>query len=460
MTSIDTETASTAIRKPLVAIVGRPNVGKSALFNRMVGHRKAIVEDIPGTTRDRLTSEVEWRLRIFDVTDTGGLAEPTSVAGSGAYMDAIRSQVESAVSDADLLLFVVDVKAGITAADHEVAEMLRRAGKTTLLVANKADNQRRADESTPEFYELGLGEPIAVSAINGGGVGELLDMVTDLLPDLPEETSDEEKAATRPLRVAIIGRPNVGKSALTNALLGQDRVIVSDIAGTTRDAVDTHMRYKDHDITLVDTAGIRRPGRLEGSIEHYSVMRSRDAVKRADVAVVVFDASVRLRAQDLHIIGIALEESTGLVVCANKWDLIAETWDEEKFRNAMRRRLHFATWSGFAVVSAQEGSGLDELLGEVIKAGEARKKRVQTSELNAIIRGALARRPPTIAGKKRLKLLYVTQVAIEPPTFVFFVNDAELVSSAYKRYLENALRRQFGYEGSGLKLLFRSRSEE
>jgi GTP-binding protein len=454
---IEPETESTAVRKPRVAIVGRPNVGKSALFNRMIGQRKAIVEDIPGTTRDRLTGEVEWRARLFDLTDTGGLAEPTSVAGSGAYMSSIRAQVDSAVQEADLLLFVVDVKAGITAADHEVAEMLRRAGKPTLLVANKADNQRRADESSPEFYELGLGEPIALSAINGGGVGELLDIIADMLPELPTE---DDKPATHPLRVAIIGRPNVGKSALTNALLGEQRVIVSDIAGTTRDAIDTPMTYKDHEIALIDTAGIRRPGRVEGSIEHYSVMRTKDAVKRADVAVVVFDASVRLRAQDLHIIGIALEESTGLVVCGNKWDLIAETWDQDKFRNAMRRRLHFATWAGFAVTSAAEGTGLEELLDEVIAAGEERKKRVQTSELNAIIRGALARRPPTIAGKKRLKLLYVTQVATEPPTFVFFVNDASLVSSAYKRYLENALRRQFGYRGAGLKLLFRSRSEE
>jgi GTP-binding protein len=457
MTAREEEATRPATRKALVAIVGRPNVGKSALFNRMVGHRKAIVEDIPGTTRDRLTAEVEWRERRFDVTDTGGLAEPSSVEGSGAYMDSIRAQVASAVQDADLLLFVVDVKAGITAADHEVAGMLRRAGKTALLVANKADNQRRADEATPEFYELGLGEPIAVSAINGGGVGELLDMVVDMLPLLPEH---EETPVEKPLRVAIVGRPNVGKSALTNALLGQERVIVSDIAGTTRDAIDTRMEYAGQQITLVDTAGIRRPGRVEGSIEHYSVMRSKDAVKRCDVAVVVFDASVRLRAQDLHIIGMALEEATGLVVCANKWDLIAETWDQDKFRNAMRRRLHFATWAGFAVVSALERTGLDELMQEVIAAGEERKKRVQTSELNAIIRGALARRPPTIAGKKRLKLLYVTQVAVEPPTFVFFVNDASLVSSAYRRYLENALRRQFGYRGAGLKLYFRSRSEE
>ncbi len=442
--------------RPVVALVGRPNVGKSALFNRMTGGRHAIVEEIPGTTRDRLVGEVEWRLRSFDVIDTGGLAEPTSVQGSGAYMGAIRSQVEVAVEEATLLLFVVDSKDGSTSADHEVAEMLRRSGKPFILVANKADNQRRSDEAS-EFYELGLGEPQPVSAINGAGVGELLDLITDLLPDSP--AADDSETAGR-LRVAIIGRPNVGKSALVNALLGEERVIVSDIAGTTRDAIDTPFEYEGEAMTLVDTAGIRRPGRLEGSIEHYSVMRSRDAVRRADVSVVVFDASMRLRAQDLHIMSIALEESTGIVMCANKWDLIKETWDETKFRNGMQRRLRFATWAPITVVSALERTGLDELMTAVAAAGEERKRRVQTSELNAIVRGALARRPPTLTGRKRLKLLYVTEARTEPPTFVFFVNDATLVSPTYKRYLENALRRFFGFRGAGLKLLFRTRGEE
>jgi GTP-binding protein len=442
--------------KPIVALVGRPNVGKSALFNRMTGERRAIVEEIAGTTRDRLVGEVEWRDHVFDLVDTGGLAEPTSVAGSGAYMDAIKAQVEQAVGEADLLLFVVDAKDGATAADFEVAEMLRRSGRTTLLVANKADNQRRSDQAA-EFYELGLGEPHTVSAINGAGVGELLDVVSGMLPFLPE-AAEAERA--KPLRVAVIGRPNVGKSALVNALLGQERVIVSEIAGTTRDAIDTPFEYEGEAMTLIDTAGIRRPGKIEGSIEHYSVLRSREAVKRADVAVVVFDASMRLRAQDLHIVGIALEESTGLVVCANKWDLIKEIWDEEKFRNAIRRRLTFATWAPIVVTSALEHSGLDELMREVRAAGEERKRRVQTSELNAIIRGALARRPPTLTGRKRLKLLYVTQVRTAPPTFVFFVNDASLVSPTYRRYLENALRRFFGFRGAGLRLIFRTRAED
>ncbi len=442
--------------KPVVALVGRPNVGKSALFNRMTGERRAIVEEIPGTTRDRLVGEVEWRGHAFDLIDTGGLAEPTSVQGSGAYMDAIRSQVEAAVEDATLLLFVVDTKDGSTSADHEVAELLRRSGKPFILIANKADNQRRSDEAS-EFYELGLGEPQPVSAINGAGVGELLDLISDLLPDLPE--IDESGTPAGP-RVAIIGRPNVGKSALVNSLLGQERVIVSEIAGTTRDAIDTPFEYEGEQMTLIDTAGIRRPGRIEGSIEHYSVLRSREAVRRADVAVVVFDATLRLRAQDLHIMSIALEESTGLVMCANKWDLIRETWDEVKFRNGMHRRLRFATWAPITVVSALERTGLDELMTEVHAAGEERRRRVQTSELNAIVRGALARRPPTLTGRKRLKLLYVTQARTEPPTFVFFVNDASLVSPTYKRYLENALRRFFGYRGAGLRLIFRTRGED
>jgi GTP-binding protein len=370
-------------------------------------------------------------------------------------MDAIRAQVELAVREAALLLFVVDAKAGITAADHEVAELLRRSGKTTLLIANKADNQRRSEEAT-EFYELGLGEPRAVSAINGEGIGELLDIVSELLVDLPP--ADETAVAAR-LRVAIIGRPNVGKSALVNAILGEERVIVSDIAGTTRDAIDSPFEYQGEAMTLIDTAGIRRPGRVEGSIEHYSVMRSRDAVARADVAVVVFDATERLRAQDLHIVGIALEAHTGLIVCGNKWDLVKEEWDRNTYLASIKRRLRFATWVPPVITSALQGIGLDELLFEVRAAGEERRRRVQTSELNAIIRGAMARRPPPAAGRRRMKLLYVTQARVEPPTFVFFVNDASLIHNSYQRYLENALRSAFGFRGAGLRLIFRTRGE-
>jgi GTP-binding protein len=442
--------------RPLVALVGRPNVGKSALFNRMIGERRAIVEDIAGTTRDRLVGEVEWRGRVFELIDTGGLAEPTSVQGSGAYMDAIRSQVESAIREASLLLFVVDAKSGPTSADQEVADLLRRSGKTTLLIANKADNQRRSEDAT-EFFELGLGEPWPLSALNGEGVGEVLDEISELLPYLPEA---ELQTETDTLRVAIIGRPNVGKSALVNAILGEQRVIVSPIAGTTRDAIDTPFEFEGTPMTLIDTAGIRRPGRVEGSIEHYSVMRAKGAVERADVAIVLFDAADGMRAQDLHIVGLALDEHTGLVVAGNKWDLIQEIWDKPAFIAQTRRRLRFATWAPVTVVSALAGTGLQELLREVRAAGEERKKRVQTSELNAIMQRAIARRPPPVQGRRRLKLLYVTQPRVEPPTFVFFVNDAELISTSYQRYLENELRRVFSYRGAGLRMIFRSRSED
>ncbi len=440
--------------KPVVAIVGRPNVGKSALFNRLIGERRAIVEDIPGTTRDRLVGEVEWRGRTFDVIDTGGLAEPTSVEGSGAYMDSIRGQVESAVEEAQLLLFLVDAKSGLTSADVEVADMLRRSGKQTLLLANKAENERRLEQAT-EFYELGLGEPHAISALNGTGVGEVLDLIDGLLELAPEP----EGEAAKPLRVAIVGRPNVGKSMLVNSILGQERVIVSEIAGTTRDAIDTPFVLDGETLSLIDTAGIRRPGRIEGSIEHYSVIRAREALKRADVAVALFDASEGLRAQDLHIIGMALEAATGLIVCANKWDLVEETYDKVRFLASMRRRLRFAPWAPVVIVSALKRTGLVELLREVTQIGEERRRRIPTSELNGIMRGALARRPPPLTGRHRLKLLYVTQAEMAPPTFVFFVNDAELAPDTYRRYLENALRRSFGFRGAGVRMFFRSRGE-
>jgi GTP-binding protein len=440
-------------RKPVVALVGRPNVGKSALFNRMVGERKAIVEDIAGTTRDRLMAEVEWRGKTFDLIDTGGLAEPTSIAGSGAYMKNIAGQVESAIAEADLLLFVVDVKAGITSADVEVAQMLRRSLRASLLIANKADNQKREIDAN-EFYELGLGEPYAVSATNGAGVGEVLDVIEERLPLVPEAETEKKT-----LRVAIIGRPNVGKSMLLNAILGEERVIVSEIAGTTRDAIDTPFEFDGHSLTLIDTAGIRRPGRIEGSIEHYSVMRARDALTRADIAICVFDASAGIRSQDFHIIGMAMDAHTGIVVCGNKWDLMRDKIDRPHFVRRISGRLRFVTWAPVTAVSALEGFGLDELLHEVIAAGEQRARRVPTGELNAYIRRAMARRPPPLTGRHRLKLLYVTQPEIDPPTFVLFVSDAELALPAYRRYLENSLRAAFGFRGAGIRLIFRSRGE-
>ena len=440
--------------RPSVVIVGRPNVGKSALFNRIVGARKAIVEDLAGTTRDRIEAEVAWRGRGFALVDTGGLAEPTSVAGSGEYMDQIKAQVATAVQQASLVLLVVDAKAGLTAADREVADLLRRSGRPTVLVANKADNLRR-EEAAVEFYELGLGEPQAVSAINGSGVDDLLDLIDGLLlPTLVPE------AGARPLRVAIVGRPNVGKSQLVNALLGEERVIVSPIAGTTRDAIDTPLRYGDRDLTLVDTAGIRRRARVRESVERYSVMRAQAAVERADVAVAVFDASEGLTTQDLHIIALAIEAATGLVVCGNKWDLVEKEERKSEFLATVKARLRFATWAPVLVVSALAGSGLEALLSEVLAAGEERRRRIPTAELNAAVHRALARRPPPSAGRRRPKLFYITQAESAPPTFVFFMNDADLLTPTYRRYLENSLRRDFGFRGAGLRLVFRSRREE
>jgi GTP-binding protein len=440
--------------RPRVIIVGRPNVGKSALFNRMIGRRKAIVEDIPGTTRDRLQAEVEWRGRGIDLIDTGGLAEPTAVEGSGAYMEAIERQVEAALAEADLVLFVVDSKAGMTAADQEIAGLLRRRGVPVLLVANKAENRERL-EAANEFFALGLGPPIAASALQGPGVGEVLDAVGERLAPPPAGTL----GVVAPLRVAVIGRPNVGKSSLVNSLLGEERVIVSEVAGTTRDVIDTPFDYGGRHLLLLDTAGIRRPGKVAGSIERYSVLRAKEAVERADVAVAVFDASEGLVAQDLHIVGLALEAATGLVLCANKWDLAREAIDADAFVARCRRRLRFVPWAPIVLVSALQRLGLAALLSEVLAAGEARRQRVPTAELNAAVRRAIAERPPPMAGRVRLKLLYVTQAAIEPPTFVFFVNRAGLVPPNYRRYLEKALRRAFGFRGTSLRLVFRSRGE-
>ena len=322
-----------------------------------------------------------------------------------------------------------------------------------LLLANKAENDARIQQAA-EFYELGLGEPHPISALNGAGVGEVLDEIDSLLQLTPEEV-----APPRTLRVAIIGRPNVGKSMLVNAILGEERVIVSPIAGTTRDAVDTPFEFEGRSLTLIDTAGIRRPGRVEGSIEHYSVVRAREAIARADVAVAVFDASEGLRAQDLHIIGIALEASTGLVVCGNKWDLVEAAYDRGRFLASVRGRLRFATWTPVVVLSALLRQGLDDLLNEVVAAAEERRRRVQTAELNAVMRRALGSRPAPMIGRRRLKLLYITQPETEPPTFVFFVNDASLAPQSYRRYLENSLRAAFGYQGTGIRLIFRTRGE-
>jgi GTP-binding protein len=433
----------------VVAIVGRPNVGKSALFNRMVRGRVALVEDIPGTTRDRLYGNVEWRSRLFRVVDTGGLDLEARTALSAQ----VRQQVQAAVDEAQVILFVVDSSEGVTAADLEVSDVLRRTAKPVLLLANKAENKARRD-SAVEFYELGLGEPLAVSAHHGMGVADVMDLLVDILP--PTEAREEAEA----LRIAIVGRPNVGKSLLLNAILGEERVIVSDAPGTTRDSIDTPFEYEGQRLILIDTAGIRRRGHIERGLEKHSVLRARRAVERADVALLLLEAPQGVTAQDAHIAGYVTEAFCGLVLVANKWDLVSGNGSNRKeFERFARQSLRFLSWVPLCFVSAKESTGLPALLKQALRVGQGRRRRVPTGELNALVERAMAERPPPTSGSKRLKLFYVTQAQAAPPTFVFFANDASLMHFSYRRHLEKVLRKAYGFEGSPLRLVFRSRGE-
>jgi GTP-binding protein len=437
------------VQKPLVAIVGRPNVGKSALFNRLIGSRKALVEDIPGTTRDRLYANVEWGEQVFTLVDTGGL-DPS---GEEGYTPLVKRQVEVALAEADVIVLVVDARDGPTATDLEIADLLRRAGKPLVLAANKADNEARRAAAV-EFYELALGDPLPVSAYHGLGLAELMDRLVVLLP------GGAAAAIPAGLRLAIVGRPNVGKSLLLNGILGQERVIVSEEPGTTRDAIDIAFRYKEQDLVLVDTAGIRRRGRIQSGVEKHSVLRAQEAIDRGDVALLVTDASDGITAQDTHIAGYVAEAVKGLVVAINKWDLMPGDGETQAaFAKAVQARLRFSPWAPLCFVSAKEGTGIDELLDAALAAGAARDQRVATAELNAAMRKAVAAHgPPSVQGR-RLKLLYVTQARTRPPTFVFFVNDPALIHFSYRRYLENSIRKAFGFQGTALKLIFRGRGE-
>ncbi len=434
---------------PLVAIVGRPNVGKSALFNRLVGRRQAIVEDMPGTTRDRLYGDAEWRGRAYRVIDTGGL----EAESEGPYSPLVRRQIELAMAEADVILLVVDGRDGLTAADLDIAGLLRRTDKPLLLVANKVDNERRIEDAT-QFYELGLGDPIPISAYHGAGVADLLDAVFALLPE------NEARPAGQGLRLAIIGRPNVGKSALLNAISGDERVIVSDIPGTTRDVIDTAVTFEGRPLTLLDTAGIRRAGKVDPGVERHSVGRAQHAVERADVALCVMDATRPAAAQDTHIVGMADEARTGIVLVLNKIDLLEP--DEETRENLtalVRSRFKFVPWAPVVLVSALERRGLTTLLANAIKVGEQRERRLATAEVNQVVRRAITDHAPPSTRGRRLKVLYVTQAGVRPPTFVFFVNDAALLHFSYERYIENRLREAFGFDGTAIRLVFKSRGE-
>jgi len=436
---------------PIVAIVGRPNVGKSTLFNRLAGHPLAIVEDHPGTTRDRVYAHATLEEREVILVDTGGLeVEPTT-----EMSQKIKAQVEIALAEADVVLFLVDAAGGITTLDQDVAQALRRWHRPTILVANKADNVRRELDAA-EFYQLGLGEPLPVSAYHDTGV---YDLIQETLKRLP--AADAEDAVGEGVRLAIVGRPNVGKSLLLNTLLGEERAIVSDQPGTTRDALDSEIVVDGQAITLIDTAGLRRRGRVEGGIEKYSVLRTLRAIGRADVALLVMEAAEPATAQDTHVAGYILEAFKGLVLVMNKWDLVPrQDRDAAKWAQAVRDRFRFLPPTPVLFVSALKGWGVNDILPAALEVAKGRERRVSTGELNRAVEAAVGAHPPPSKGGRALRILYVTQAEARPPTFIFFVNDTRLLHFSYHRYLENQLRKTFGFEGTPLKLVFKSRERE
>lgn len=436
---------------PRVVIVGRPNVGKSSLFNRVFGERRAIVEDEPGTTRDRVEADVEWMDVRFRLIDTGGY----ETDAENVYAPLIIEQIKTAMAGAAVVLFCVDARDGLTASDYDMADVVRRANRPTIVVATKADNERRELTGFAEASSLGLGDPLPISAMHDINVGVMLDEVVKLL------TQDTTLVESDRTQVAIIGRPNVGKSMLVNAILGQQRVIVSDVAGTTRDAIDTEVDTNEGSFLLIDTAGIRRPGKLGKGVELHSVMRTTSAVERCHVAVLVVDGTEGVTSQDMHIAGIPMEHLKGLIIAVNKTDL----WDDPEARRAwaesqMRGRVKFAPWAMVAFISALEGKGIHELLALVQEAREARRRRLSTAELNSVLNRALREHVPPLVHNKRFKLFYATQADIDPPVFILFVNDPKLVHFSYRRYLERSLREAADFEGTAIKLVFRARAED
>ncbi len=454
--------------KPVVALVGRPNVGKSTLFNRLAGERLAVIDGVPGTTRDRLVAEAEWNGVLFDVVDTGGI-DPTRVGagksplsiGSAEYIEQIRFQAEIAVREADVVLFVTDVESGITPADEEVAQILRKhqlikLGKPwppVLLVVNKVDSAARRDQSM-EFFELGMGEPYPISALHGTQTGDLLDVLVSLFSQSEEEEEEREES----VKIAIVGKPNVGKSSLLNRLLGEDRAIVSPIPGTTRDAVDTFMVFDAIPITLIDTAGIRRRGRIAPGVEKYSVLRSMRAIERADVVLLVIDATSGITVQDTHIAGFILDSWKSAVVIINKWDLlIKDTYTMEQHTRRVRQELNFMDYVPTLFVSAMTGQRTDQVLPLALRVQEERLVRISTSQLNQILQNAQDSHPPPTKAGRQLKIYYGTQVRSDPPTFLIYVNDPRLSHFSYQRYLENRLREVFPCIGTPIRLVLRPR---
>lgn len=435
--------------RPLVAVVGRPNVGKSTLFNKLVGKRVSIVEDVEGVTRDRLYCDTDWCGKAFTLIDTGGL----DVRSDDEMLSHIREQAKVAVDIADCILFVVDGRAGVTSNDREVASFLRRSGKPIVLAVNKLDNNEV--DKTYDFYELGIGEPFAVSAVQGKGLGDLLDAVTEHLSEFDGEGEDDV------LDIAIVGKPNAGKSSLTNKILGYDRVIVSNIAGTTRDAIDTPFERDGVRYNLIDTAGIRKKSSVDRGVEQYSVLRALAAVRRADVVFVVIDSADGVTEQDVKICGYVHEQGKPSVIVMNKWDAVEkDTHTSAIMTKQLAAQLKFMDYFVAVYVSAMTGQRVEKLLAEARNVYEQASRRVTTSVLNDVVRDAiLAVEPPSDNGR-RLKVLYATQSDVCPPTFVFFVNDEKLVHFSYRRYLENSLRKAFEFRGTPIRLVFRNRRDD
>jgi GTP-binding protein len=435
---------------PIVALVGRPNVGKSTLFNRLVGRPQAIVEDEPGTTRDRVYGTAIWNDKPFMVVDTGGI----DFAPTSDMTRDIRRQAEVAIEEADVIVLMVDARSGLTAMDHDVADQLRLSKQPVVVAASKAENETRRLDAA-EFYALGLGEPIAISGLNGLNTGDLLDAIAAHLPKVDEPEPDHLP------RITLVGRPNVGKSSLLNAILQEDRALVSDIPGTTRDTTDTVVSHADRELILVDTAGIRKRGHIEGGVERYSVMRAMRAISRSDVAVLVIDATEPIASQDAHIAGYVWEAGKGLVVVINKWDLVVPKDDHTvaEYTRKIQRQLHFVHDVPLLFTSALTRQRVRHILDLALEVKEVRSLRIPTGELNHVIQDSLTKHQPMSHSGKMLKLRYVTQVAVDPPTFVFFVNDPEIVHFSYRRFLENQLRERFKLAGTALRLYFRSSRE-
>ena len=437
--------------KPIVAIVGRPNVGKSSLFNVLAGSRISIVKDTPGITRDRIYAEATWLDRNFTIIDTGGI-EPES---SDIILSQMREQAQIAIDTADVIVFIVDVRQGLVDSDSKVADMLRRSKKPVILCVNKVDDIRKYGNDVYEFYNLGIGDPVAISAANRQGLGELLDAIVEHFPQKGEDEEEDERP-----KIAIVGKPNVGKSSIINRLLGENRVIVSDIAGTTRDAVDTPVKHNGKEYVFIDTAGLRRKKKVKEELEHFMVVRTVAAVERADVVVLVIDAVEGITEQEAKIAGIAHDSGKGIIIAVNKWDAIEkDNKTVNKYEKNVRNILSFMPYAEITFISALTGQRLPKLFELIDMVVANQSMRVQTGVLNEIMSEAVALQQPPSDKGKRLKLYYITQVSVKPPTFVIFVNDKELMHFSYVRYIENQIRQAFGFRGTSLKFIIRERND-